>query len=52
MKKYVYITDHPRNHPSRARLIERINKEAHEMDMRQLMKLYAFAHRMTRDKVK
>ncbi len=52
MKKYTYLTDHPRNRISREKLIERTNAEMRELDCLALMKLYAFAHRMRRDKVK
>ncbi len=52
MQKYTYITDHPRNPISREKLIRAINKEMHELDPRSLVKLYAYAHRMRRDKVK
>lgn len=49
MKKYTYITDHPRN---RRYYIYKVDELIDRMDVRQLMKLYAFAHRMVRDKVK
>ncbi len=49
MKKYTYLTDHPRN---RKYYMCKIDDMVEHMDIRQLMKLYAFAHRMMRDKVK
>ncbi len=49
MQKRTHITDHPRN---REKLIVAINKEIQNLDCRALMKLYALAHRMRRDKVK
>lgn len=49
MKKYTYLTDHPRN---RDTIKRRVDAAMERMDVRQLMKLYAFAHRMMRDKVK
>lgn len=49
MKKYTYLTDHPRN---RDAIKQKLNTAMEHMDVRQLLKLYAFAHRMMRDKVK
>lgn len=49
MKKYTYLTDHQR---TRDTVNQRIDKLREHMDIRQLMKLYAFAYRMARDKVK
>lgn len=48
MKRYV-LKDHPRN---RRYYMCKIDDMVERMDVRQLMKLYAFAHRMMRDKVK
>lgn len=49
MKKVTHITDHPRNYSAvRKRLLKLIEKA----DDRQVLKLYAFAHRMMDDKVK
>ena len=52
MKKYTYLTDHPRNRDAKERLIRATSMEMREMDLRSAMKVYAFAHRMRRDKVK
>lgn len=52
MKKYTYLTDHPRNPISREKLMRAIMRDAAQLDERALLKLYAFAHRMRRDKVK
>ncbi len=49
MKKYTYLTDHPRN---RDAIKRQVDTAMERMDVRQLLKLYAFAHRMMRDKVK
>lgn len=46
------VRTHPRSCVSREKLIRAINEGLPHMDVRQLMKLYAFAHRMMRDKVK
>ena len=52
MKKYTYITDHPRNRISRDKVVAATNEEMKHLDLRGLIKLYVFAHRMRRDKVK
>lgn len=52
MKKYTYITDHPRTPAAKERLIRATSTEMRDLDLRSAMKVYAFAHRMRRDKVK
>lgn len=52
MKKYTYITDHPRAQATKEQVIRATNMELRELDLKSAMKVYAFAHRMRRDKVK
>lgn len=52
MKKYTYLTDHPRNPVSREKLIRAIIKDMEELDLQCIIKLYVHTHRMRRDKVK
>ena len=52
MKKYTYITDRPRAQAAKERLIRVTSMEMRELDLKSALKVYAFAHRMRRDKVK
>ena len=52
MKKDTYITDHPRAQAVKEQVIRVTSMEMRELDLKSAMKVYAFAHRMRRDKVK
>lgn len=52
MKKYTFTTDRPSSRLNRRKLTDSISETMRQLDERSLLKLYAFAHRMRRDKVK